>query len=401
MNALFLITDAPNKPEGGYTIETLASNLNAKNTLFFPVIESKSTDAIAEAHKAIENLTQNNPGHGEVIVTDFEDPSTGELLTKTIDKIYDSSEILSMVCNRAKDGAVHEKDGIYYYKLLDGDTVPLGVNMSARFHRLMKDANISPELFAENKVQIFDTGYIADRPINNGKYRLLTETLEDLKAMGVQETVLEKLKGVIDKKIYDEEEFKKQHIDNVLSVKERELYENMIMDVADMATLIEYYVLIDKQTLLEVQHLLERMVGKPMRVDKVEDLWVDAIEFETKDGRIVTLDDLDEEKGETASLKTLMEKYAGLPVNEEILSMTLPEIGELSSRDFRALFDRLVSKRNIITDIITEQNFVRTVVLTDEGKERIKVVNRGSKTYFFDYVDGGAKFCWIKRKYLP
>jgi hypothetical protein len=293
-----------------------------------------------------------------------------------------------MVLNRAKDGGVYEEDGVYFYSMVDGSTGPLGFSMSARFQ--------------ENKVPIYGEGYILDSsPEYKGKYRLLKSALEDLKAMGVQETVLEKLKGVIDKKIYDEEEFKKQHIDNVLSVKERELYENMIMDVADMATLIEYYVLIDKQTLLEVQHLLERMVGKPMRVDKVEDLWVDAIEFETMDGDIVTLDDLDEEKGETASLKTLMEKYAGLPVNEEILSMTLPEIGELSSRDFRALFDRLVSKRNIITDIITEQNFVRTVVLTDEGKERIKVVNRGSKAYFFYYVDGGTKFCWIKRKYLP
>lgn len=387
LNALFLITDAPNKPEGGYTIETLVSNLNAKNTLFFPVIEHKSKGAIEEAQEAIDNLKQNS-GYGEVIVTDFEDPSTGKLLTKTIDKIYDSSEILSMVCNRAKDGAVHEKDGIYYYKLLDGDTGPLGFSMSARFQ--------------ENKVPIYGEGYILDSsPEYKGKYRLLKSALEDLKAMGVQETVLEKLKGVIDKKIYDEEEFKKQHIDNVLSVKERELYENMIMDVADMATLIEYYVLIDKQTLLEVLHLLVRMVGTPMTVDKVEDLWVDAIEFETMDGDIVTLDDLDEEKGETASFKTLMEKYAGLPVKEEILSMTLPEIGELSSRNFKALVDRLVSKRNIITDIITEQNFVRTVVLTDEGKERIKVVNRGPKTYFFDYVDGGAQFCWIKRKYLP
>ena len=387
LNALFLITDAPNKPEGGYTIETLVSNLNAKNTLFFPVIEHKSKGAIEEAQEAIDNLKQNS-GHGEVIVTDFEDPSTGKLLTDTINKIYDDSELLSMVLNRAKDGGVYEEDGVYYYSMVDGSTGPLGFSMSARFQ--------------ENKVPIYGEGYILDSsPEYKGKYRLLKSALEDLKAMGVQESVLEKLKGVIDKKIYDEEEFKKQHIDNVLSVIERELYEDMIMGVADMGTLIEYYVLIDKQTLLEVLYLLVRMVDKDMSVDKVEDLWVDAIEFETKDGRMVTLDDLDEEKGETASLKTLMEKFAGLPVNEEILSMTLPEIGELSSRDFRALFDRLISKRNIITDIITEQNFVRTVVLTDEGKERIKVVNRGSKAYFFYYVDGGTKFCWIKRKYLP
>ena len=387
LNALFLITDAPNKTEGGYTIETLVSNLNAKNTLFFPVIEHKSKGAIEEAQEAIDNLKQNS-GYGEVIVTDFEDPSTGKLLTDTINKIYDDSELLSMVLNRAKDGAVHEKDGIYYYNMVDGNTGPLGFSMSARFQ--------------ENKVPIYGEGYILDSsPEYKGKYRLLKSALEDLKAMGVQESVLEKLKGVIDEEVYNEEEFRKQHIDDILSSNEKKLFENIIMDVADMATLVEYYVLIDKQTLLEVLHLLVRMVDKDISVDKVEDVWTDAIEFETKDGEIVSLDTLDENKGETASFKTLMEKYAGLPVNEEILSMTLPEIAELSSRNFRALFARLVAKRDIINDILTEQNYRRRVVQTDEGNELITDENLGSKTYFFSYVDQGAKFCWIKRKYLP
>jgi hypothetical protein len=400
LNALFLITDAPNKPEGGYTIEALAGNLNANNTVFFPVIEHKSKGAIEEAQEAIDNLTQNS-GYGEVIVTDFEDPSTGKLLSNQINKIYDDSELLSMVCNRARVGEVHEKDGIYFYNMVDGNTKQLGVSMSARFSRMMKDAGISPYLFQENKVQIFDTGYIAESPKNKGKYRLLTKTLEDLKAMGVQESVLEKLRGVIDEEVYNKEEFMKQHIEDILSENERKLFENMIMDVADMGTLVEYYVLIDKQTLLGVQYLLERMVGKSMTVDKVEDVWYDAIEFETMDGEIVTLDDLDENNGEPVSLKTLMEKHIGLPVNEEILSMTLPEIEQLHDRRFRDLFDRLVSKREIITDIITEQNYRRRIVMTDEGKESIIEENLGSKACWFTYVDQGTRFCWIKRKYLP
>ena len=160
--------------------------------------------------------------------------------------------------------------------------------------------------------------------------------------------------------------------------------------MANTSKPLEYYVLVDKTTLYSLEGLLQRMVTRPIRKDNIKNIWGRQVQIETHDGQIKMVG-RDEE-----TIAELIEKHTGLPVNEEILRLTLDDISKLSKKEIRALYERLKVKKDQISDIISEHD-VRYMVVDGEVKRKLE----GLTPYFWRTGSGDIDFCWIKRTLLP
>ncbi|MCP4986790.1 MAG: VWA domain-containing protein [Colwellia sp.] len=379
--AVFLITDAPNNnpPGGGYTVTKLVEKLLQFNALYFPVIKSQNKNAIDEATKTVELLMDHPLGYGkgEVVLADFGSTQTSDAMVGAIRKAFDDYKVLSKLLIATRDGSGH----------LDGEEFILGnkrfgVKMTARFAKIVKEGTGVDLNHWNQKVQIFEEGYILDKPENVGKYRLLKSSLKVLSDLGVQDSVIEKLGPIVDEKVYDEEEFFKHYIIGILTKQEKQLFQPIIMDVANMGHIVEYYVFCDKSTLLTILSLLDRMVSEPFDKGNVIKLWKKEVEVEThKDAETIA---------------DIIEKHMGLPVSEEILKKSFDELQGLDPEELSLIYEKLRLKRDKISDIISEQNVVYRT--RDDGST--EYVNLGSKKYFWRNKSGKL-YCWIKRSILP
>ena len=133
------------------------------------------------------------------------------------------------------------------------------------------------------------------------------------------------------------------------------------------------------------------MLQRPIKKNNVKSIWSREIEIELQDGTIIKLGH------NINTVADLIEKHAGLPVNNEILKLTLDEIARLSPRELKDLYNRLKYKKDKISDIISEQN---VVYMINENGEIISEP-RGNKAYFWRTTNDGTEFCWIKRALLP
>ena len=263
--------------------------------------------------------------------------------------------------------------------------------MSARFASMMKNLNIDPAMFSKEKVQIFETGYISENSEYADKYKLSESGVETLHAKGVQKSTITKLRGQIDHQVYNKQEFINKFIDNTLSANERLLYKPSILEVANMGKLVTYYIFTDKSTLISLHGLLARMIQRPIKRNNLKNVWSRQIEIETQDGVIIKLGDKN-----ANTIADLITKHAGLPVNDEILKMSLDDIAGLRPQEIKNLYSRLKYKKDKISDIISEQN----VSYFFENDEIIREI-RGNKSYFWRTASGTTEFCWIKRALLP
>jgi hypothetical protein len=262
------------------------------------------------------------------------------------------------------------------------------VTLTARFAEKMKGDNIDPAIFAEKKIQICEEGYIADFPVNAAMFRLIEPSLDTLQSMGVQKSVIEKLKPLINDQMFTKDDFILRYIKEPLTEKETFLFRAAILKVANVGQLIETYVLTDKSTLISLLGLLQRMVSRRVEKKKLIKLWGESIQIETADGDVVKLG--------KKTIAELIENYVGLPVNEELLRYSLHELMRMTNRTIKDLHDRLKLKKDVISDIISEQN-VGYKVENDEIKRELL----GNKPYFWRTASGNTQFIWIKRSLLP
>jgi hypothetical protein len=253
----------------------------------------------------------------------------------------------------------------------------------------MEKAGINLSLL-ENKVQIFEEGYVLDVPPEKGPYRLIDESFDVLLERGVQPSVIEKLRLKASGKLCTESEFRRRYIQGNLSDLEIKQFEPIIMLVANTSKILEYFILVDKSTLYSLEGLLQRMVTRPIRKDNIKNIWGRQIQIETSDGNIKMIG-RDED-----TVAGLIEKHTGLPVNEEILRLTLDDISKLSNKEIRKLYERLKLKKDKISDIISEHQ-VKYFVENNELRRKLE----GPKSYFWRTGSGDIDFCWIRREILP
>jgi hypothetical protein len=384
LNVLFLLTDAISK-DAPDPDQDIVDTLYASSMLFFPVIQDKSQRAIGQMEEIVAEYNQRFEGvPGSVILADFEGVSAAQQMVDKITETFEDIYTLATLVEKAISGDVIYRDGAYVI----GEK-SFGVRLSARFAFLMEKAGINLSLF-DKMVQIFEEGYVLDIPPDKGPYRLTGGSFETLVERGVQASVVEKLRQKFTEKLYSEAEFRTRYFEKNLNDLERRQFESAILSVANTSKPLEYYVLVDKTTLYSLEGLLQRMVTRPIRKDNIKNIWGRQVQIETHDGQIKMVG-RDEE-----TIAELIEKHTGLPVNEEILRLTLDDISKLSNKEIRALYERLKVKKDQISDIISEHD-VRYMVVDGEVKRKLE----GLTPYFWRTGSGDIDFCWIKRTILP
>lgn len=394
LSALFLITDAKNTPnDSKHTFDTVIELVREHRTAFFPVIYGDNREAIGEAKRLVKNISEdrgeNDLGvNANVLYGEFESGSK-----KATDQITGSiREILNdyLTLTRLIKGGISDKlkmEGRQFS--LGGETV--NIRLSRELFALMMKSGVNPVIFAKEKAQIFETGYIAEKPEGNiKKYRLSPMAIKCLKEIDFPKGILKRLKSVLCGKRYKEMEFKRQ-IGSVLDKDEHLIYMTTLEKVCDEATLIQHYVLIEWDTLSELADIMQRMLNKRITKKNLTKIWGDSVCLNIGETKEVCLD-------KSGSFAELVKKHRGLPVNNDLLKYKLSDFETMKWSKVKKLMDELELKKQIIVDFKNEQKTVRKVVagniVTLEAESR-------RESHFFTFPGGKVKYAWVPIEILP
>ena len=385
LSVLFLLTDARNNPQDNEenTIDTTVTLLRRHRVSFFPVIFDEVPGAREEARQIVDKLTADGQGHGGVLTGRLRGASTATAqIVESIKGILDDYQKLARLVKGGLKGQLQRNaEG----RFILGTNV-VHVRLSRRLAQLMADNKVPLDLFAREKVQIFETGYIAEEPEGGARsHRISPHAMETLKRMLVPDDLIQRLRRALGDSILSKDDFL-QSVESELSKQERFYFLDFILTACNETKLVEHFVLLDKETLDIFFDLLGRLTIKRVTKENVKVIWGPQLTMEVGDKNI------NEE-----SYADLVKKHLGLPTNSGMLKMKLADISKQSPKQLRKLWSNMKAKKSYLSDFVTEQISRRRI----EGGGLVVDARVSNKTRFFTFPGGETKFAWVAVDMLP